>query len=206
MITIEANHIGKKYGSNRLFKGFHKTFTYPNNYAITGINGSGKSTFLLILNKFITPTEGNVSWSINGKNIDETKDYFAFASPAMELFDQLSLGEILEHHKAFCPKFNHKDALIELEKMGLKKFMNKPVSSFSSGMKQRVKLVLAFFNDTEVLFLDEPCSNLDKNGLEQYTDLLLRNKGKRLILVATNQLSTEFPLDGEIIDLDLFKN
>lgn len=202
MIQIEAIGLGKKYGTNRLFKDMHMLFTQPGAYAVTGLNGSGKSTLLLCLAGFITPTEGRVQWSRNGKKIKEPFGHFAYCSPAMELFEELTLKEQLEHHQRLVKTFDLKAAMAQLEVYGLQKSVNKPVRSFSSGMKQRLKLILAFNNDVPVLFMDEPCSNLDESGINLYCDQLRQRPGKQLLIVATNQVAVEFPLHGTVLKVD----
>ena len=207
MISIETFGVGKRYGVNRLFKNFNYKFIEGENYAITGINGSGKSTFLLVLNGFVTPNEGKVSWKNNDTliSIENYFKYFAYASPALEIFDQLSLREVLSQHASFTKSFQLKKAIEMVAETNLEKALDKPVSGFSSGMKQRVKLILTFNNDVPVLFLDEPCANLDEKGMEFYKKNIKNCAEKKLIIVATNQPAIEFPINGQQINLDEFK-
>jgi ABC-type multidrug transport system ATPase subunit len=69
-------------------------------------------------------------------------------------------------------------------------------------MKQRLKLILAFNNDVPVLFMDEPCSNLDESGINLYRHQLMQRPGKQLVIVATNQVAVEFPLQGTVLKVD----
>lgn len=207
MLKITARHLGKKYGNNRLFKNLDLDFEQPGNYAITGFNGSGKSTLLLCLAGFITPTEGHVTWALpDRKNkINDLYKHFAFCSPALTLFEELSLLELMEFHAAFVPSFKKEKALAKLEQYGLQKAKNKPVAGFSSGMKQRLKLLLAFENDVPVLFLDEPCSNLDEPGVLLFQQEIQQINAQKLIIVATNQPVIEFPVPGKTINIEVFK-
>ncbi|HLP12770.1 MAG TPA: ATP-binding cassette domain-containing protein, partial [Flavobacteriales bacterium] len=127
-------------------------------------------------------------------------------SPAMTLFEDLSMEEHLKSHFDFVKTFNLKNARLDLEQFDLIKAMHKPISTLSSGMKQRFKLVLALNNDVPVIFLDEPCSNLDEKGISVYKDLITKNQGQKLIIVATNQPLTEFPLTGNTLDLSVKLN
>jgi ABC-type multidrug transport system ATPase subunit len=74
-----------------------------------------------------------------------------------------------------------------VEACGLGGQEKKPVKYFSSGMKQRLKLVMAIYANTPLLLLDEPCSNLDEQGIKWYRDLMKTQLGKRTILIASNQ-------------------
>src|SRR6478735_6156172 len=107
MLKIQTQNLGKKYGSNRLFKGLDLVFEQPGNYAITGFNGSGKSTLLLCLAGFITPTEGKIWWAEKDRKnmISDTTDYFSFCSPALNLFEDLTLAEHLKYHAGFVKSF-----------------------------------------------------------------------------------------------------
>lgn len=205
MIRIEAKGLGKKYGQNRLFKNLDMRFEQPGAYAITGFNGSGKSTFLLCLSGFVSPTEGKVQWLLADKKVEHTFRHLAYCSPALELFEELSLKEHLEHHQRLVPTFNLKQALDQLGVFGLDKARNKTIRSFSSGMKQRLKLLMAFNNDVPVLFLDEPCSNLDESGIALYQEMVREKAGRQLVIVATNQVAVEFPLSGPQVHLDQLK-
>jgi ABC-type multidrug transport system ATPase subunit len=202
-ISIKTENLGKKYGTNRLFKGLNLHFEEPGSYAITGFNGSGKSTLLLCLAGFITPTEGRVWWAAKDRKnaISDPTPHFAFCSPALTLFEDLTMDEQLKSHNHFVKTFNLKNAYSDLERFELIKALHKPISSFSSGMKQRFKLVLALNNDVPVIFLDEPCSNLDERGISVYGEIITEKQGKKMILIATNQPVAEFPLKGNTLDL-----
>jgi ABC-type multidrug transport system ATPase subunit len=82
---------------------------------------------------------------------------------------------------------------------------DKAVQFFSSGMKQRLKLILALYADTPILLLDEPCSNLDKNGILWYRKTIFDMLGSRTILVASNQLD-EYDFCAGRIEMHEFKN
>ncbi len=64
---------------------------------------------------------------------------------------------------------------------------NKLIKYFSSGMKQRLKLALAFCSDTPMLMLDEPTSNLDTQGVDWYLNLVQQFAANRLTIICSNQ-------------------
>ena len=71
--------------------------------------------------------------------------------------------------------------------LGLTTSINKEIRYFSSGMKQRTKLLLAILSDVPCILLDEPCSNLDKQGIAWYQSLLNNYLGDRTLIVCSNQ-------------------
>ena len=64
---------------------------------------------------------------------------------------------------------------------------HREIKFFSSGMKQRLKLLLACFSDTAVLLLDEPTSNLDRQGEDWYGQLIQETRKERLLIIGSNQ-------------------
>ena len=118
---------------------------------------------------------------------DNVFSYIGYAAPYLETIEEFTLKEILEFHFKFkkLEYFNTIQELIEF--LYLEKSINKPVKFFSSGMKQRLKLGLAFFSNTSLLILDEPTSNMDKTGIDWYHQLIERYTGNRTVLIGSNQ-------------------
>lgn len=59
-------------------------------------------------------------------------------------------------------------------------------------MKQRLKLALAWLTKASVVLLDEPCSNLDKEGIEWYKNMALKYSKDKLVIVCSNNIEAEF--------------
>lgn len=182
--------MGRRFNQEWIFRGLDYTFTRDKSYAILGPNGSGKSTLIKVLTGQLAPSEGKISYFIDDKEIDNDKvfEYVSIAAPYIELIEDFTLTELIDFHfqfKRYLPGFNAQ-RLIEILKM--EKSAHKGVKHFSSGMKQRVKLILACATDSSLLFLDEPTSNLDVAGEEWYLELLeLTKLANRLIIIGSNQ-------------------
>jgi ABC-type multidrug transport system ATPase subunit len=91
-----------------------------------------------------------------------------------------------------------------LEAVGLQKAADKQVRHYSSGMKQRLKLAQAFFADTALLLLDEPCTNLDRTGIALYQTLLATCTEGRIVVIASND-ETEYEGADTILSMDAWK-
>ena len=89
--------------------------------------------------------------------------------------------------------------------MYLKKSLHKQIKFYSSGMKQRVKLGLAFFSKTDILILDEPTSNLDKTGIAWYQSLIQNYTQDKTILIGSNQ-ENEYIFCQNILNITDFQN
>ena len=102
-------------------------------------------------------------------------------------YEEFTLSEMVDFHfkfKTFKPGID-KAALNEI--LNLKGSDNKMIRYFSSGMKQRLKLALAFCADTPMLMLDEPTSNLDTQGIDWYLNLVEKFSANRLTIICSNQ-------------------
>ncbi|MCG9880510.1 MAG: ATP-binding cassette domain-containing protein [Bacteroidia bacterium] len=189
-MEIILQDIGKKFNRQWIFKGISTHVHSGSSLALVGNNGSGKSTLLQIIYNYQTFSKGSINYCLNQKNLEEEDlvGKMAFAAPYLELLEEFTLQELLIFHFSILPKQRE----VSLEEMvtscGLSGQENKPVKYFSSGMKQRLKLIMALFSDTPVLLLDEPCSNLDNQGIEWYRDLVQTQLKKRTIIIASNQL------------------
>ena len=118
----------------------------------------------------------------------------------MDLPEQLNIEELFNFHSTFKP-FQKKLSLSQfLELLYLVDSRKKAIKYFSSGMKQRLKLGLAICSTSSLLILDEPCSNLDKAGVNLYWKLLKEFGEERTIIIGSNE-----QLD-ELQNIDTFIN
>lgn len=181
---------GKSFNRKWLFKHLDCQLNAGEQWAILGSNGSGKSTFCLMLAAQVWPTEGTVQWQYQNCQVEPTKvfSHIALASPALELPEEFSFHEIIQMHKRAKP-FLAENAGEEIAALcGFDtKTMLKPLYSFSSGMKQRARLSLAAMSDTPVLILDEPLTNLDSAGVAVYEKIVGSYAKDRLLVVASNR-------------------
>ncbi len=188
-IQITLQDAGRRFNRDWIFKGIDYTFSSGNSYAVLGPNGSGKSTLLQLLNGSLSPSAGKVTFTENNQPLDAEKvfQYISLAAPYLELIEDFSLTEVIDFHFQFKPYLTGMSRTELIDLLGMKASRNKLVKYFSSGMKQRLKLALAFCSDTAILMLDEPTSNLDKQGNDWYIKLVKQMSGNRLVIVGSNQ-------------------
>lgn len=189
-MKINLEHIGRRFNREWIFRDLNYVFESANSYAILGANGAGKSTLLQVISGSLSSSEGTISYSKAGKALDAESifQHLSMAAPYLELIEEFSLRELIDFHFKF-KKYRQgldRDKLIDL--LALKKSEYKAIKHFSSGMKQRVKLALAFCSDTDIIMLDEPASNLDQQGLEWYLSLVQEFSSDRLLIVCSNQV------------------
>lgn len=185
-MTIQLTDAGKRFNRDWIFRHLDASLEPGSKHAITGPNGSGKSTLLQVLGGSMNLNEGNITFSLSGKVIppDDIYQYIAIAAPYLELVEEMAAAEFLRFHTVFKPLALPVKEILEI--VGLSGTGNKQIRNFSSGMKQRLKLAQAIFSDVPVILLDEPCTNLDKTGIELYQQLIQRYCGGRTIIVSSN--------------------
>ncbi|MBU3743190.1 MAG: ATP-binding cassette domain-containing protein [Sediminibacterium sp.] len=191
-LAISLEGAGKKYNREWIFRNLHFSFEWGKSYAVTGPNGSGKSTLLQCIAGAIHLSEGGMQYQIfaSGKSTpipeNSTYQFVSIAAPYLELVEEMTANELLNFHAHFKP-FTPGVTITEiLSAVVLEKSANKQIRYFSSGMKQRLKLAQAFYSNVPLLLLDEPCSNLDRSGIELYKDLCAGPGKNKLIIVGSN--------------------
>src|ERR1700712_213681 len=188
-MEISLQNIGRRFNRDWIFRNIDYTFTSGETYAILGPNGSGKSTLLQVLNGSLAPSMGAIDYSLNDQpiEVDAIFNQLSLAAPYLELIEEFTLDEMTDFHfkfKNYRPGMDKKAVADLLHLDGAK---NKMIKYFSSGMKQRLKLALAFCSDTPLLMLDEPTSNLDSQGVDWYLSLVQQFAAGRLTIICSNQ-------------------
>lgn len=205
-MEIRLSGIAKRYNREWIFSGIDHTFQKGNSYAITGPNGSGKSTLLQVISGFQLPSEGEIYWKDSKELIQPENwyDYSSICTPYLELIEDFTLKEHLEFHFSF-KGVRDNISIPELIETGyFQDAVDKEIRYFSSGMKQRLKLLLAIYSDVPVVLLDEPTTNMDEAGVEWYIAQL--NKLQiPLVIIASNQ-AHEFEFCDVHLNIPAYKN
>ena len=189
-MRIELKDAGRRFNQEWIYRHVSYLFEAPNRYAVLGPNGSGKSTLLSLLLGNLAPSEGEINYTAaDGSNIpvDEVYKHLSFAAPYLDLIEEFTLQETIDFHFKFKKVHPAISKTEILNLLGLNKSQDKPLKYFSSGMKQRTKLILACCSDTPMLCLDEPTSNLDVQGIAWYQHLIEQFSNNRLVIVCSNQ-------------------
>ncbi len=188
-MQIILENLGRRFNRDWIFRNINYTFSQPEPYAILGINGSGKSTLLQILNGSLSPSAGTICFFYRHKMlaVEQVYKHISLAAPYLELIEEFSLSEMIDFHFQFKKYVDGIDRPKIVELLQMDNSKNKLIRYFSSGMKQRVKLALAFCADTPLLMLDEPTANLDTQGIDWYLQLIEKFAANRLTLICSNQ-------------------
>jgi ABC-type multidrug transport system ATPase subunit len=186
-MKITLTDAGKRFNRDWIFRHLQYEFLPRQHYAITGPNGSGKSTLLQVIAGAIATSEGQIRYTGNSDiPPDQVYQYLSLSAPYLELVEEMTALEFLNFHSAFKPFLPSIGISAILDAVGLVNAEQKQIRFFSSGMKQRLKLAQALFSDTSIILLDEPCTNLDAEGIALYQRLVRQYGENRLVVVSSN--------------------
>lgn len=208
-MSLSLVNIAKKFKKDWIFRNVNFQFEIPGTYVIKGANGSGKSTLLKLISSYLSASEGEQKLCLNSTDIaiENWAEHISYAAPYFELLEEMYLEEFVDFYVKFKPLRPNisTDDLIRIAY--LEESKNKQIKNFSSGMKQRLKLALAWLSDVSIILLDEPTSNLDKRGIEWYKNLAEEYAKNKLVIVCSNNIEDEYFFCEKSLNIeDITKN
>lgn len=202
-ITMESKGISKKFAKTLLFRNISFILNQGDSFFITGPNGSGKSTLLQIIAGIQKPTTGCIIYT-SGEKVIESSEYrntYGFTGPQVNSYEMLTATENLMF--TVSQDIDENKINEYLDKFDLYRHRTKAVKNYSSGMKQRLRLIHALINDRMVIMLDEPCTNLDTKGRDIFYGIINEIKNNKILIIATNE-SDEINLCSRGINLEQY--
>jgi ABC-2 type transport system ATP-binding protein len=207
---IKIVSLSKKYKNAEMYS--LENFTLSVNegqiFGLLGPNGAGKTTLISILCGLVAPTSGHFSVNnlIYEDNANEIKKIIGVVPQEYALYQTLTARENLMYFgsmyglkgKNLCDKVTE-----SLDFLGLLKYADKKIETFSGGMKRRVNLIAGILHSPKVLFLDEPTVGVDvqsKNTIIEYLKKL--NKNGTTIIYTSHHLSEAQDFCTEIAIID----
>jgi ABC-2 type transport system ATP-binding protein len=189
-IIVSAKNISKQFGSKVVLDRLDFEMPAGKIYAISGVNGSGKSVFLRILVGLILPTSGQVT--IFGQRIGSDVE-FPHSTGALIDHPGFLLNESGERNLLLLAKISGKATPKKISEtmryIGLDSQNRKPFKTYSVGMRQRLGLAQAIMEEPQLLILDEPTAGLDFDGQREIYNYLieLRKQGKSILITSHSQ-------------------
>ncbi|MBI4915628.1 MAG: ABC transporter ATP-binding protein [Acidobacteria bacterium] len=189
-VRVSFEKVGKRFDTRTVLAQLSGAVEPGRVLVVAGPNGSGKSTLLNILAGVIRPSRGEVRYRQNEEDIPRARwfAHLGVAAPDMAVYDELTAVENLMFFARLRGLEARPDSIgALLEELGLgAREHGRHVGTYSSGMKQRVKLAQAVIHEPAVLLLDEPSSNLDTAGHDAVARLVDRFRSRAAVAVATN--------------------
>jgi ABC-2 type transport system ATP-binding protein len=204
VVTLEG--VTVTYGSNRALREVTSSFA-AGAVGLLGPNGAGKSTMLKSLLGFIVPERGRLR--VLGLDVAESPLDIRARVGYMPESDSHIPGMNAVSFVAYCGELAGLPRVDAMQRahevlfyVGLGEARYRNVETYSTGMKQRIKLAQALVHDPDLLFLDEPTNGMDPKGRDEMLELLrdlAHNKGVNLILSSHLLPDVEFTCDHVVV-------
>lgn len=193
-ITIRVKNLSKSFLGLDAIKDVSFNIQTGNIYGLLGKNGAGKTTTLKILSGMMKQTSGDISVELNSTLVDlETfRTKIGYLSENIPLYQEMKVYEYLEFICAInnVSKENIKSfvnkAILETECI---EFKNRPISTLSKGMRQRVGIAGVICYQPELIILDEPFTGLDPFSLREIKALITKLSKSRSIIISSHRLN-----------------
>ena len=181
--AVSLQDIVKFYGRFVALRHVSAQFEAGKLYVVLGDNGAGKSTLLRIMTGLLKPSSGEVT--LFGQSPEEVAQRFGYMGHAPLLYDELTGVENLNYFAGLYGISDGAKIREAIRTVGLDPDLDRRVGNYSQGMRQRMSLARSVIHDPEVLFLDEPFSNVDIKSAHDMARLLgtMRNAGRTLFVV-----------------------
>jgi ABC-2 type transport system ATP-binding protein len=204
--VVQLDDVTVIYGKNRALKNVTATFA-RGAVGLLGPNGAGKSTMLKALLGFVKPDEGRMS--VLGMNVARDPLKIRARIGYMPESDAHIPGMNAVSFVGYCGELAGLPPVDAMQRahevlyyVGLGEARYRNVETYSTGMKQRIKLAQALVHDPDLLFLDEPTNGMDPKGRDEMLELvrdLGHNKGVSLILSSHLLPDVEFTCDYVVV-------
>ena len=204
--VVQLDRVTVRYGRQQALRDVSATFP-PGAVGLLGPNGAGKSTMLRALLGFVVPDQGQMR--VLDLDVKHAALQIRTRIGYMPESDAHIPGMNAVSFVAYCGALSglpHSDAMQRAHEVlyyvGLGEARYRNVETYSTGMKQRIKLAQALVHDPDLLFLDEPTNGMDPKGRDEMLELIRdlgHNKGVSLILSSHLLPDVEFTCDHLIV-------
>jgi ABC-2 type transport system ATP-binding protein len=204
--VVLCDHLSVHYGKNWALKDVSAAFL-PGAIGLLGPNGAGKSTLIKTLLGFIPPDRGTMT--VLGLDVAKSPLEIRARIGYMPESDAHIPGMNAVSFVAYCGQLSGLPAVDAMQRahevlyyVGLGEARYRNVETYSTGMKQRIKLAQALVHDPDLLFLDEPTNGMDPKGRDEMLELirdLAHNKGVNLILSSHLLPDVEYTCDHVVV-------
>lgn len=185
---IQLQNVTKRIKENTVLDNVSYTFKSGFVYGLYGQNGSGKTMLLRAISGLINLDSGSIF--IDGEKLHDKIEFppeTGIVIENMELLPECSAKRNLQMLAKIKNIADEKDIIFSLERVGLDHDSDKKVKKFSLGMKQRLNIAQAIFENQKIILLDEPTNALDEEAVQLIYKIIREEKSRgATIIVATH--------------------
>lgn len=200
---LELCDVTKKYREVTALEHVSLTLQYGI-YGLLGPNGAGKSTMMNLITGTLRPDGGNIRW--NGTDIRSLgagyRSVLGYAPQQQGLYDTFT-GRRFLSYMAALKGMSKKELPEELARVlayvNLEAAADRPIGTYSGGMKQRILIAQAIMGNPKLIVLDEPTAGLDPKERVRIRERIKDLAGDKVILVSTHVVSDIEPIASEVL-------
>ena len=185
---IQLQNVTKRIKENTVLDNVSYTFKSGFVYGLYGQNGSGKTMLLRAISGLINLDSGSIF--IDGEKLHDKIEFppeTGIVIENMELLPECSAKRNIQMLEKIKNIADEKDIIFSLERVGLDPDSDKKVKKFSLGMKQRLNIAQAIFENQKIILLDEPTNALDEDAVQLIYKIIREEKSRgATIIVATH--------------------
>ena len=210
MEALKIGNLHKSFGKNKIINGLSMSIPENTIFGFLGKNGAGKTTTMKMILGFLKKDEGSIK--VFGEEVSfgqsKTNRFIGYLPDVPEFYGYMTAKEYLNLCGAITGLSkneikNKSEELLEL--VGLRD-VNKRISGYSRGMRQRLGIAQALLNSPKLLICDEPTSALDPLGRKEILDIILKIKDSTTVIFSTHILSDVEAICDHVVVLDKGKN
>ena len=197
MILLEAKNLSKNFGASKALSDVNLTLECGRIVGLLGPNGSGKTTFLKIINGLLVPTSGSV-W-IGGETPGIiTKQHVSYLPDTTFFPKWMKVSRLFDYFEDFYMDFDRAKAKEMLQRLGIQESMK--LGHMSKGTLEKAQLVLAMSRDANLFCLDEPIGGVDPATRDYILQTIINNYSENAtVLISTHLIAdVESALDEVI--------
>lgn len=210
MEALKIENLHKSFGKNTIINGLSMSIPENTIFGFLGKNGAGKTTTMKMILGFLKKDEGSIE--VFGEEVSfgqsKTNRFIGYLPDVPEFYGYMTAKEYLDLCGSITGLSKNEikkksEELLEL--VGLRD-VNKRISGYSRGMKQRLGIAQALLNSPKLLICDEPTSALDPLGRKEILDIILKIKDFTTVIFSTHILSDVEAICDHVVVLDKGKN
>ncbi len=200
MELLECKHLCKEFDNKQILKDINLKIPRGKIIGLLGKNGTGKSTFIKLINDLLTPTSGEIL--INGKKPGiDSKKIISYLPERTYLDKEMTIKEAIKYFEEFYENFDSKKAIKLLKDLNLD--INTKISKMSKGMQEKLQLILVMSRTAELYILDEPLGGVDPATRDYILDTILSNFTEGASIIISTHLISDIE---RILDEVIFMN
>lgn len=200
---VKVENVTKYFKQEKVLDDVNMNLETGHIYGIVGKNGAGKTVLFKIIAGFIKPSSGKVT--VAGKIIGVDRDFPDSLGLIIEtpgFLSQYNAYQNLLYLANINNKISKEDIKESIRMVGLDPDSNKKVGKFSLGMRQRLGIAQAIMENPNLIILDEPMNGLDKKGIEDVKELLLKLKDDGKTILMASHYAEDMEICDEVFQME----